>query len=390
MNAEQVWEILKRDSTGIYSEDGLKEKFFSGKPMKIKLGADPSRPDLHLGHSVVLRKLKLLQDLGHEIIFIIGDFTGMVGDPSGKTKTRPPLTFEETRQNGESYLRQVTKILDRQKTQICYNSQWLSAMNFADVLRLCGKYTVARILERDDFSKRLQENRPIGMHEMLYPLMQGYDSVALACDVEVGGTDQTFNLLVGRELMRDYGLIAQEVITFPLLPGLDGQEKMSKSLDNYIGISEPPEVMFEKCMKVPDNLLGDYFRLTTDLDISQTRPLLEKDVRQAHFLYGETIVTLYHGGAAAAEAKQRYMTVAAGGAPESLPEYRLAAAAYPLWKLVTLTGLAASSSEARRLISQGGITLDGAVCKDPLLEVAGEGEIILKRGKSGFAKAIFR
>lgn len=390
MNAEQVWEILKRDSTGIYSEEGFKEKLFSGKPMKIKLGADPSRPDLHLGHSVVLRKLKLLQDLGHEIIFIIGDFTGMVGDPSGKTKTRPPLTFEETRQNGQSYLEQVTKILDREKTKICYNSEWLSEMNFADVLRLCGKYTVARILERDDFTKRLQENRPIGMHELLYPLMQGYDSVALACDVEVGGTDQTFNLLVGRELMRDYDLPAQEVITFPLLPGLDGVEKMSKSLDNYIGISEPPEVIFEKCMKVPDNLLADYFRLTTDLDFDQVTSLLEKDIREAHFLYAETIVTMYYSGDEAAEAKKRYMTVAAGAAPENMPEYKLARETYPLWKLVTLTGLASSSSEARRLISQGGIALDGVVCKDPLLEVAGEGEKLLKRGKSNFAKAVFQ
>ena len=389
MNTEQVWEILKRDCTGIYAEEGFKEKLFSGKPMKIKLGCDPSRPDLHLGHSVVLRKLKLLQDLGHEIIFLIGDFTGMVGDPSGKTKTRPPLTFEETRQNGESYLRQVTKILDKEKTRICYNSQWLSTMNFADVLRLCGKYTVARILERDDFSKRLEEKRPIGMHELLYPLMQGYDSVALACDVEVGGTDQTFNLLVGRELMRDYDLPPQEVVTFPLLPGLDGVEKMSKSLDNYIGINEPPEVIFEKCMKVPDFLLTEYFRLTTETDMEQVKALVEKDVREAHFLYAETIVTLYWSAVEAESAKKRYLTVAAGAAPEDLPECRLKAGTYPLWQLVSLAKLTGTTSEARRLIQQGGITLDGVVYKDPLTEVEGTGEKLLKRGKAAFVRVLF-
>ncbi|MCL2103258.1 MAG: tyrosine--tRNA ligase [Syntrophorhabdaceae bacterium] len=389
MNTEKVWEILKRDTTGMYAEDGLKKKMFSGKPMKIKLGCDPSRPDLHLGHSVVLRKLKLLQDLGHEIIFLIGDFTGMVGDPSGKSVTRPPLTFEETRQNGESYLQQVTKILDKEKTRICYNSEWLAAMNFADVLRLCGKYTVARILERDDFSTRFKENRPIGMHELLYPLMQGYDSVALACDVEVGGTDQTFNLLVGRELMRDYDLPPQEVMTFPLLPGLDGVEKMSKSLDNYIGINEPAEVMFEKCMKVPDRLLSDYFRLTTDLDMDMVGPMLERDVREAHFFYGETIVTMYWSADHAADAKARYLTVASGATPEGIPEYRLAAGTYPLWKLVSHAKLANTTSEARRLISQGGVAFDGEAHRDPVMEVAGEGEMLLKRGKSSFAKLVF-
>ncbi|MCL1848913.1 MAG: tyrosine--tRNA ligase [Clostridiales bacterium] len=389
LTKESVWEILKRDSVAIYSEDGLKEKLFSGKPMKIKLGCDPSRPDLHLGHSVVLRKLRMLQELGHEIIFIIGDFTGMVGDPSGKTKTRPPLTFEETRENGESYFQQVTKILDKDKTRICYNSEWLSDMNFADVLKLCGKYTVARILERDDFSKRLEENRPIGMHELLYPLMQGYDSVALACDVEVGGSDQTFNLLVGRELMRDYDLPPQEVITFPLLPGLDGVEKMSKSLDNYIGINEPPEVIFEKCMKVPDQLLETYFRLTTDIDMEQVKPMLEKDIREAHFAYGEAIVKLYWGEEAVEDAKARYTTIAAGAAPEVMPEYKLPAGSYPLWKLVSLTELADTTSDARRLIKQGGVSFDGVAHKDPVMEIECTGEMLIKRGKSAFAKAIF-
>ena len=275
MTTQEVYENLLRDAVSIYSKEGLKEKLESGRRLKIKLGADPSRPDLHLGHSVVLRKLRMLQDLGHEIVFVIGDFTAMIGDPSGRSKTRVPLTFEQTRENSRSYYEQVTKILDKDKTRITYNSEWLSKMNFADVLTLAGKYTVARILERDDFAKRYAEKAPIGVHETFYPLMQGYDSVALEADIEVGGTDQTFNLLVGRELQRDYGQTPQEVITFPLLPGLDGVEKMSKSLDNYIGIDEPADIMYEKCMKVPDALLLSYFNLTTDLPESAYAALVQ-------------------------------------------------------------------------------------------------------------------
>ena len=256
------------------------------------MGADPSRPDLHLGHSVVLRKLRMLQDLGHQIVFIIGDFTAMIGDPSGRSKTRVPLTFEQTRANAQSYLEQVTKILDPEKTRIVYNSEWLGEMKFGDVLSLAGKYTLARILERDDFAKRYAENAPIGLHEIFYPLMQGYDSVAVKADIEVGGNDQTFNLLVGRELQRDYGQQPQEVITFPLLPGLDGVEKMSKSLGNYIGIDEPADVMFEKCMKVPDALLKTYFDLTTDLPESEYAGLIESDIRAALFLYAPNLFRL--------------------------------------------------------------------------------------------------
>ena len=288
MNAKEFVEILKRDAVQIYSEETLLKKLESGKKLKIKLGADPSRPDLHLGHSVVLRKLRMFQELGHEVVFVIGDFTGMIGDPSGKSKTRVPLTFEQTRQNGQSYFKQVTKILNKDKTTIMYNSEWLSKMNFSDVLSLAGKYTLARIMERDDFAKRYGDNQPIGLHEIFYPLMQGYDSVALGVDIEVGGTDQTFNLLVGRELQKDYGQDQQDVITFPLLAGLDGVEKMSKSLDNYIGIDEPAEIIFEKCMKVPDHLLNDYFRLTTD--ITQ----IPDNIREAHFVYAREIVRMYH------------------------------------------------------------------------------------------------
>ena len=243
-------ELIKRKAVQIFSEEELDEKIKSGKKLIIKLGADPSRPDLHLGHTVVLRVLKHFQDMGHDVVFVIGDFTAMIGDPSGKNKTRPALTFEETRKSGETYFRQVTKILDPAKTKITYNSEWLEKMNFRDIINLTSKYTVARILERDDFKNRYENKLPLSMHELMYPLMQGYDSVALKADIEIGGTDQTFNLLVGRELQKDYGQERQVVLTFPLLVGLDGKEKMSKSLDNYIGIDESPEIMYEKAMKI--------------------------------------------------------------------------------------------------------------------------------------------
>lgn len=389
MDKLSTWEVLKRDAAAMYSEEGVQEKLLGGKRLKIKFGADPSRPDLHLGHSVVLRKLKLLQDLGHEIIFVIGDFTGMIGDPSGKSKTRPALTFEETRRNGETYFRQVSKILDPSKARIEYNSRWLSAMNFENVLHLCGQYTVARILERDDFAARLREGRAIFMHELLYPLMQGYDSVALGCDIEVGGTDQTFNLLVGRELQRSFGQQPQEVITFPLLPGLDGSEKMSKSLNNYIGIDEPAGDMFEKCMKVPDALMADYFRLTTELGENVFMPLITADIRAAHMLYAMTVTSMYHDGEKAAMAKERYMRVASGEAPESIPVVTLHCGRQSLTRVLMLAGLAASLSEAGRLIVQGGITMNGETVQNARQEVSGNGSLLLKRGKNRFVRVEF-
>ncbi len=387
MNAQQAYDNILRDAVSVYSKEGLKEKLESGKKLKIKLGADPSRPDLHLGHSVVLRKLRMLQELGHEIVFVIGDFTAMIGDPTGRSKTRVPLTFEQTRENSRSYYEQVTKILDREKTRITYNSEWLSKMNFADVLSLAGKYTVARILERDDFAKRYAENQAIGMHEMFYPLMQGYDSVALEADIEVGGTDQTFNLLVGRELQRDYGQTPQEVITFPLLPGLDGVEKMSKSLDNYIGIDEEPGIMFEKCMKVPDSLLLTYFNLTTDLAEEDYAELVKTDIRAAHFLYASAIVRLYHGEQAVAPAEERYKKVASGGTPENMESYD-AAAGTPVVDMLVKSGLAPSKSEARRLMQGGGVKLDGTQLKDPSAVFGEKGEYVLSKGKNRFVKII--
>lgn len=389
MDAAELFELIKRDAVAIYSEESLLKKLKSGRKLKIKLGADPSRPDLHLGHSVVLKKLRLLQNEGHEIVFVIGDFTGMIGDPSGRSKTRAPLTFDETRRNGQTYFEQVTKILDRAKTRIVYNSEWLGSMNFTDVLSLAGKYTLARILERDDFVKRYAGNQPIGLHELFYPLMQGYDSVALGADIEVGGTDQTFNLLVGRELQRDYDKEPQEVITFPLFIGLDGVEKMSKSLDNYIGLDEAPESIFEKCMKVPDPLLCDYFRLTTDVPAETFETLIASDIRKAHFAYAREIATMYHGKEAAESAEQRYREVASGSLPENMETMTLPQKEINIVELLKAVGFADSNSDARRLISGGGIKLNGVVVTDGAMMLSGESEIVLGRGKNRFVRVHF-
>lgn len=389
MESMELFEILKRDAVNIFTEDGLRQKLDSGKPLTVKLGADPSAPDLHLGHTVVLRKLKLLQEAGHRIVFVIGDYTAMVGDPSGRKKVRPSLSFEQTSENSKSYFKQAAKILDPEKTIITHNSRWLAEMSFADVLTLAGKYTLSRIMERDDFSKRYAENQPIGLHELLYPLMQGYDSVALDADIEVGGTDQTFNLLVGRELQRDYGQTPQEVITFPLLPGLDGAEKMGKSLGNYIGIDESPDVVFEKCMKVPDNILGYYFRFTSDISPDVYEKLISADIRQAHMLYAGAITEMYHSRAQAVKARERYLSIASGNIPQGIKETELPCGKYFVWRLLVLSGLASSNSEARRLIAGGGISLNGDRISDPALEIDCSSEIILKRGKARIVRVRF-
>ena len=387
MDADQVFTLLQQNAADIFSSDGLQKRLAGGRPLKVKFGADPSRPDLHLGHTVPLRMLKLLQDAGHEIIFVIGDFTGMIGDPSGKSKTRTALSFDETRRNGQSYFEQVTKILDPAQTRIVYNSAWLDKLNFGDVLTLAGKYTLARIMERDDFEKRYRSNQPIGLHELLYPLMQGYDSVALHADIEVGGTDQTFNLLVGCELQKDYGQEPQEVITFPLLPGLDGVEKMSKSLDNYIGIDESPEIIFEKCMKVPDSILADYFRLTTAIPEPAYAALMEADIRRAHGMYAREIVRLYHGENATEAAERRYASIASGGAPAEMEAFVVAEKSVALLDLLKNVGFASSHSDARRLISGRGIRLDGQVVEDVNLSV--ESDVVLRRGKNKFIRIRF-
>ena len=310
----------------------------------------------------------------------------MIGDPTGRSKTRPALTLEETRASGESYFKQVTKILDPVKTEIAYNSEWLSKMNFADVISLCSKYTVARILERDDFANRLAQNQPISMHELLYPLVQGYDSVAINADVEVGGTDQTFNLLVGRDLQAAYGQAPQEVITFPLLVGLDGKEKMSKSLENYIGIDEPADIMFEKAMKVPDNLLLDYYVLTTDTLKPEAEAIIRREIREAHLKYAFMITEMYHGRQAAESARQRYLQVAGGAAPERMLEFTVSGPEIMLCDLLKQVGFSASKREACRSIAGRGVKINGVTVEDPMLKVTVTEPFVLQFGKNRFIK----
>ena len=384
-------DVIIRKAVQIYSKETLVKKLRSDKKLIVKFGADPSRPDLHLGHTVPLRVLKMLQDMGHEIVFVIGDFTAMIGDPSGKSKTRPQLTFDETRKSGETYFKQVTKILDKDKTKIVYNSEWLEKMNFKDVLELTGKYTVSRLLERDDFNNRFNNKTPIGVHEFMYPLMQGYDSVAIHADIEIGGTDQTFNLLVGRDLQKDYGQEPQDVIVFPLLVGLDGKEKMSKSLDNYIGIDEEPAIMFEKSMRIPDNCLDDYFRLTTDIDTDVYKEWIKKDIVEAHRCFAREIIKMYHGKEFINQAEEKYNAKASKTLTDEIDTVIYnGKLPISLIDLLFELKLVESKSEARRLIIQNGISInqlketkvDRIINKEDFTN----GFIIVQKGKKVFLK----
>ena len=396
MTKDEKIELILRRTVDIHNKETLLKKLNSGKKLIVKFGADPSRPDLHLGHTVPLRALKVLQELGHDIVFVIGDFTAMIGDPSGKSKTRPSLSFEETRRNGETYFKQVSKILDPNKIRIVYNSEWLGKMSFEDVIKLTGKYTVARILERDDFKNRFNNNIPIGIHEFLYPLMQGYDSVALHADIEVGGTDQTFNLLVGRELQRDYNQEPQDVMCFPLLVGLDGKEKMSKSLENYIGVDESPEKMYEKAMRIPDDVLLDYFKLTTDLDMKDVENMMSKDIILAHRKYAEEIIKMYHGEEFISQAEERYNTVAKGGIPENIGIFEIKESMLEngllLTELLNLSNIVSSKSEGRRMIEQNGISINGRKENDvsKLMTITDfrDGELVIQKGKKEFKKIV--
>ena len=381
-------ELIKRKAVQIFSDEELEQKLNSGKKLIIKLGADPSRPDLHLGHTVVLRALRSFQNMGHEVCFVIGDYTAMIGDPSGKSKTRPVLTYEQARKSGETYFKQVTKILDKNKTRICYNSEWLAKLELKDIIDLTSKYTVARILERDDFKNRYENNLPLSMHELLYPLMQGYDSVALNADIEIGGTDQTFNLLVGRELQKDYGQERQIVITFPLLVGLDGKEKMSKSLDNYIGIDEEPEKMYEKAMKIPDKCLLEYFRLTTDLDFNECKKLIDEDIILAHKCYAAEIVGMYHGEEFIGKAEERYKMIAKNEIPDDIEIFTCKTNEINICDLLVDVKFANSKSEAKRMIYGKGIKIDGDIIEDINLIVDLEKEKVLQFGKNKFIKVI--
>lgn len=344
----------------------LERAVATNTPLRVKLGLDPSAPDIHLGHTVVLRKLKQFQDLGHQIVLIIGDFTGRIGDPSGKSAARKPLTEEQVLANAKTYEDQIFKILDRDKTEVHFNSEWLGKMNFADVLTLAAKYTVARMLERDDFHKRYTEERPISLHEFMYPLMQGYDSIAIKADIEFGGTDQKFNLIVGRHLQSETGMEPQVVITMPLLEGLDGVQKMSKSLGNYIGIDEEPTEMYGKAMSIPDELMARYFMLVTDMPREEQEQLAQglKDgsvhPRDAKMLLAKTIVELYHGAAAAEAAEQEFVRVfQERDLPSEIEELSIDEAEVWLPQLLNAAGMVSSNSEGKRMIQQGSVRVNG-------------------------------
>ena len=390
--------LIKQGCHEIIREEELQARLekarATGKPLRVKAGFDPTAPDLHLGHTVLIQKLKHFQDLGHQVIFLIGDFTGLIGDPSGKSETRPPLTEEEVKANAVTYERQIFKILDPEKTVIDFNSRWMKPMQAQDLIRLAARHTVARMLEREDFHKRYASQTPIGIHEFLYPLIQGYDSVALEADVELGGTDQKFNLLVGRDLQREYGQAPQVVITLPLLEGLDGVQKMSKSLGNYVGITEPPGEMFGKLMSISDPLMLRYFELLTDItpgELAQLQADLAsgaKHPRQVKEDLAVALVTRYHGQQAAKEAAREFARLFREKAlPEEIEELAVLAGGPKLWlpKVLVEAGLAASTSEARRLITQGGVQVEGEKVADPNLELAPRKEPYrLKVGKRRF------
>lgn len=376
----------------------IKKSIESGIPLNIKLGADPSRPDLHLGHTVVLKKLRHFQDLGHQAILIIGDFTGMIGDPTGRSKTRPPLTLEETREFGKTYFEQASKVIDGSKAKIVYNSEWLAKMTFEDVIKLASKYTVARMLERDDFEKRYRNGEPISIHEFLYPLAQAMDSVAIKADVELGGTDQKFNLLVGRDIQREYGQEPQVILTMPILPGTDGIEKMSKSLDNYIGISEPPNEIYGKTMSIPDNLIYTYFELVTDVSKDELE-LIKKQLndpsinpRDLKRKLARTIVEQFYSKEAALEAEENFDKIfVRKEIPDEVIEVTVDQnSASNIISLLRTIGAANSNSEARRLVDQGGVSINGEKITNSNSNLKIQSESILKVGKRKFYKLIIK
>ncbi len=365
----------------------------TGTPLRIKLGLDPTAPDIHLGHTVVLNKLRQLQDLGHTVIFLIGDFTSLIGDPSGRNTTRPPLTAEQVKENAETYYRQASLVLDPERTEIRYNSEWCDALGARGMIQLASRYTVARMMERDDFTKRFKAGTPISVHEFLYPLMQGYDSVALKSDLELGGTDQKFNLLMGRHLQAEYGQEPQCILTMPLLEGLDGVDKMSKSKNNYIGISEPGNTMFGKLMSISDDLMWKYFTLLSfrpldEIAVLKAECAAGRNPRDAKVMLAQEIVTRFHSAAAAEAALVDFTNRARGGVPDDIPEVELSladGAPLGIGALLKQAGLVASTSEANRLIDQGGIRVNSDAVSDKGLKL-GAGEYVVQVGKRKFAK----
>lgn len=397
-------EVLKQGTVDFISEaDLLKKLEFSyshKKPLSIKFGADPTRPDLHVGHTVVINKLRQFQNFGHQINFLIGDFTAMIGDPTGKNETRPPLSAEQISENSKTYQSQIFKILDESKTQIVFNSHWFQKLTSADFIKLTAQYTVARMLERDDFTKRFKNNIPISVHELLYPLCQGYDSVHLKSDVELGGTDQKFNLLVGRELQKSYGQKDQQVvITSPILEGIDGVQKMSKSLDNYIAIIDSPKDMFGKTMKISDELMLRWYELLTDLTPSQLMNLRtqlqngEKHPRDAKVQLAKILIERFHSASAAQAAEEEFQRIFVNkGLPDKLDEFKILASSDPIWigNLMKLAGAAPSTSEARRLIAGRAVEIEGQKVEDEQLkiELLAGSTFVLKAGKKKFVRVI--
>jgi tyrosyl-tRNA synthetase len=391
--AEQLAQI-KRGAEEILVEAELVQRLEAGGPLRVKAGFDPTAPDLHLGHTVLINKLRQFQEMGHEVLFLIGDFTGMIGDPTGKNVTRKPLTREDVLQNAATYEHQIYKILDPEKTTVMFNSQWMGEMSAADLIHVAAKHTVARMLERDDFSKRYAGNQPIAIHEFLYPLVQGYDSVAMKSDVELGGTDQKFNLLVGRELQKHYGQKPQVILTMPILEGLDGVQKMSKSLNNYIGINEPAEEMFGKIMSISDDLMWRYFELLSFRPMAEIVRLKQEvdegaNPRDIKFQLGHEIVARFHDQSAAEAAQQAFVARFQKGAmPDEMPELVLASQGGNLViaNLLKDAGLTGSTSEAHRMIKQGAVRIDGERVNDNGLEIAAGNTHVFQVGKRRFAR----
>jgi len=394
---QEALAITKRGVDELLIESEFAQKLVrsekTGVPLRIKLGLDPTAPDLHLGHTVVLNKLRQLQNLGHQVIFLIGDFTSMIGDPSGRNVTRPPLTREQVEENAMTYFRQAALVLDEGRTEMRYNSEWCDPLGARGMIQLASRYTVARMMERDDFTKRYKSGTPIAVHEFLYPLMQGYDSVALKADLELGGTDQKFNLLVGRELQKDYGQEPQCILTMPLLEGLDGVEKMSKSKNNYIGITEAPNTMFAKLMSISDTMMWRYFELLSFRsldDIASLKAAVEAGAnpRDAKVALGKEIVTRFHSAQAADDALADFVNRSKGGIPDDVPEVAVSGAPLGVAQLLKAAGLCASTSEAMRMVDQGGVRIDGDVVSDKNLKVDA-GQFVMQVGKRKFARVTF-
>lgn len=386
---EQAIQTIRRGADELIVEEELAKKLASGRKLRVKLGLDPTAPDLHLGHTVVINKLRDFQKLGHQVQFLIGDFTGMIGDPTGKNQTRPPLSREEIEKNAKTYREQVFKILDPEKTQILFNSEWSDKLGAEGIIRLASRYTVSQLLERDDFAKRFAQEKPIALHELLYPLMQGYDSVAMKADVELGGTDQKFNLLVGRELQRSFGQEPQCILTMPLLEGLDGKEKMSKSLGNYVGIAEPPQEIFGKLMSLSDELMWRYIDLLSFESVEKIKAWKNEHPRDVKARFAKEIVTRFHSAAAAERAEADFTSrFREGEMPEDMPEITVQAPAGGILiaQLLKQANLTPSTSEAQRMIEQGGVKLDGERVSDKGLKIPAGRSVVAQVGKRKFGR----